>query len=100
MSNRRTIEDMEDIIDPLLMRKKSGKYIAEALSAAGFGLVADAKAEALEEAADEMDGLERLSGYPEESCTDEENAAVEAYDNATNAQEWLRARAAAERGQG
>jgi hypothetical protein len=39
------IEDMEDIIDPLLMRKKSGKYIAEALSAAGFGLVADAKAE-------------------------------------------------------
>ncbi|QDG61226.1 hypothetical protein [Pseudarthrobacter sp. NIBRBAC000502771] len=79
-------------------RASHNRHVSDALSAAGFGLVADAKAEALEEAANDMDGLERLSSYPEESCNDEENAAVEAYDNATNSQEWLRARAAALRG--
>ncbi|UKA69566.1 hypothetical protein [Arthrobacter sp. FW306-06-A] len=86
--------DDENGTDPLLNHKLAA-HQAAALSAAGFGLVADAKAEALEEAANDMDCLERLSSYPEESCNDEENAAVEAYDNATNNQEWLRARAAA-----
>jgi hypothetical protein len=52
-----------------------------------------AQAQALRDAAADMDSLERLSNFPEESCTDEENAAVEGYDNSTNLQEWLRARA-------
>lgn len=31
------VDDMEDIIDPLLMRKRSGKYIAQMLVRSGFG---------------------------------------------------------------
>lgn len=36
MSNR-DVDDMEDIIDGLLMRRKSGKYIAQTLVNCGFG---------------------------------------------------------------
>jgi hypothetical protein len=35
--NNRDVDDMEDIIDPLLMRKRSGKYIATMLVRSGFG---------------------------------------------------------------
>jgi hypothetical protein len=33
----RDVDDMEDIIDDLLMRKRSGKYIAWMLVKSGFG---------------------------------------------------------------
>lgn len=33
----RVVDDMEDIIDPLLMRKRSGKYIAQTLVENGYG---------------------------------------------------------------
>lgn len=33
----RDVDDMEDIIDDLLMRRKSGKYIAQTLVNCGFG---------------------------------------------------------------
>jgi hypothetical protein len=51
------------------------EHVATQLTAAGFGLVADAKAEALEEAAASIDSGGRIS-------------------------QWLRARAAAVRGEG
>lgn len=35
----RDVDDMEDIIDGLLMRRKSGKYIAQTLANFGFGRV-------------------------------------------------------------
>lgn len=37
LMENREIDDMENIIDPLLMRKRSGKYIAAMLFRSGFG---------------------------------------------------------------
>lgn len=43
----RDIDDMEDIIDPLLMHKKSGKCIATMLARSGFGRLSRQESEDL-----------------------------------------------------
>jgi hypothetical protein len=71
---------------------------AAALSAAGFGLVADAKAEALEEAADALERVDRIAAKPVNRVTPEEEAEYMEFANSGGDKNWLRARAAALRG--
>jgi len=69
------------------------KHLEAALSAAGFGLVADAKAEALEEAADELDRQERFGRLPWNDLTDEQRAEYLSWARLETNQAFLRARA-------
>ena len=68
-------------------------YIAAALSAAGFGVVADAKAEALKEAADALERVDRIAATPINRVTPEEEAEYMEFANSNGDKNWLRARA-------
>jgi len=66
---------------------------SEALSAAGFGLVSDAKAEALKEAADALERVDRIAATPINRVTPEEEAEYMEFANSNGDKNWLRARA-------
>jgi hypothetical protein len=59
----RDVDDMEDIIDPLLMRKRSGKCIAQMLVRSGFGRVSSREA-ALEAVCDVLSNAEAFGKVP------------------------------------
>jgi hypothetical protein len=71
-------------------------HMEEVLIAAGFGDVREAKAQALEDAADELARLPYVSPFGEGRAEYERVLAVRRGD----ADKWLRARAAAVRGEG
>jgi hypothetical protein len=74
--------------------------VAAALSAAGFGLVADTKAEALEEAADDFEGNVGVGEFAELSTRDGNpwGHVEESWEHQGPYMDWLRNRAAALRG--
>jgi hypothetical protein len=85
------------------MRSSKNSFAAHqaaALSAAGFGLVADTKAEALEEAADDFEGNVGVGEFAELSTRDGNpwGHVEESWEHQGPYMDWLRNRAAALRG--
>jgi hypothetical protein len=74
------------------------EQIVQAIIAAGFGLVADAKAEALEEASAALERVDRIAATPVNRVTPEEEAEYMEFANSGGDKNWLRNRAAAMRG--
>ena len=66
---------------------------ADALSAAGFGPVQEARAQALRDAADELTRMDRIAATPVNQVTAEEEADYVKFINSGGDINWLRARA-------
>lgn len=78
------------------------RYAAHLLSAAGFGLVADAGAKALEDAAEDFESNVGVSEFSDQSVRDDcrWGHIEEAWEYQGPYMDWLRNRAAAVRGEG